>query len=731
MRKVVCLFFICLLVTAVFTGCGSDAPASSMQTESAAESVTAPVTEPTAAPTEPFMPPVVLMEEPTEAPREPASTKTSTELAPDGKTVALSIDWVYDKDNVLIESRSVTYLEDGREAWQIHTACDSHGNRLTERASGIVIAVDEQGLETVTDQTFVRLTYCGPGHLPLQETYSTYGPDGALLHSSLTQCEFRADSSLAKERWVLYHPNGNIREDILRVYAPDGTVADYRSQYFYDTGSLQQQCKELRGKDGVLTEEFRAFYYENGQLSRLVQKEYQQGVLTKNRELHGYENGIRSFEFSGQYNASGDVLEEYRIQRKEDGSTILLRHCKFSSDGEEIFYHHEQYYDDGSLQHKHLKNYDEAGQLRKQEYLSYYEDLSPASIRLSEYNADGTLLKEDSTEYAPDGTVTYRSKFPDEASGGFIPRKQTVYYENGNLQFVDDGLYSPDGTTLMSGKREVYHENGQLHRLEEATYDQQTRTRTLTETNYDESGKETYSYLRKETYDETGNVCMRDETAYGNKHASRSHTLDFFTYDETGNKLTADTTFYDKNGTVTEKRYQEWDYDEAGRQIRNSTSFRTADGQQTERQEILHIYGSNGNLLREELATFDAADVEDSRTIDEYNDQGLLIVRTNRRTDFVQVVTYTYDGGGRVITEFSVRTPVEAEAAQAEESAEPEEPVIQYRKITNEYYENGQLKTYCSQSWTSEDEKEAKPGTAQEDLGKIFVENYDENGNRT
>jgi len=161
------------------------------------------------------------------------------------------------------------------------------------------------------------------------------------------------------------------------------------------------------------------------------------------------------------------------------------------------------------------------------------------------------------------------------------------------------------------------------------------------------------------------------------------------------------------------------DYDEKGREIRNSRSFRTADDRQERRQEILRTYGSDDKMLRQEIATYDAADEEEYRTIEAYNDQNQMTDRTTVHKDFTQVVTYTYDQNSRVIEEMSVITPAEKEGTDS-----TEEPVIDYRKTTFEYYESGEKKRQSTQYWTSEDEKNAEPGTAQSELGSTVVTEF-------
>lgn len=636
-----------------------------------------------------------------------STDESSTERA-DGTTVRTCTEYADDQNGKRMEERSSTYDAAGRLLSILVQKFDEAGNirdRKTEsyHADGSVLS----STYTIFD---------AQGRELLMREYATE-ENGSLRYDNSYRYEYGTDGSPVKTV-SRHNPGGNAPSAREVYYGTAGAVIEESGWAFYETGSVKSWSYTRNAEDGTPLEEHRMHFLADGRLSmERLSRFAQSGAQLESKELSCHENGTVAHDFYEKYTEDGMLLEKSRLQYKEDGSVYFLHIEKYAETGEEIFYHHEQYFSDGSPEHKQLKEYYDNGQLHFWEYQSYHSPGVPANISYTEYDAAGNLLKKEVTGYNKDGIITSQSKYPAEDTE-FMPVKKETFHDNGNPEYIYDGLYNTDNL-LMEGKAERYYENGQLWIQEIASYEEATRTRTSTETRYLEDGTVDFAWQRLEVFDEAWQRLRYESTTLGSDLSAEHHEVYLYTYDADGNVLTADSTTYDGSGTVAYKGLAEYTYDGQGNVACENRIQLNADGTQQSRMEMRYTYSDDGKRTGYQTVQYDADDAVTFRSAEEYDENGLLLLRTTETGNNLQTEAYTYFENGRTHTLLVTITPKEG----------GKDPVIRYRKTTWEYHENGSKKSETVQTWTSQDEKKAAPGTPQSELGSTYITQFDEQGN--
>lgn len=434
-------------------------------------------------------------------------------------------------------------------------------------------------------------------------------------------------------------------------------------------------------------------YDANNNLQQLTERVYNSDdILIEERhtEYHSMVNIITI----KKYSDSGILIEESQMQ-EHDGQISFLHLQQYTEDGVEVLSRHEEYFSDGETR----------------------------VYMLTERDTDGTVLKDEYLYVNSDRSLADKSSYVLDTATGIAVSKGESYLEDGSLEFFWDKIVDGASGTMLDGRDERYYENGTLWILKEADLDEQNRTRTASETRYSEDGTETLAWLWTEQLDEAGNVLLQDYVSYGYEHVFNSHSATASSYDDAGNALTKEVTYYQENGQVKGKASLEYAYNSQGAVIWENNITRTASGKQESRSETSYTYNAEGVLTQREYILYDETDAETYRDTEEYDDQGRTAVRSSMSPGHTQTDTYTYLEDGKQHTVLTSTT-------SWDEGEDPEEAVTEYQKVTMDYYENGQMKTQTVQTWTSEDEKRAAPGTDPSKLGKTYVAQFDENGNR-
>lgn len=677
----ICVLLLALLLSGCSQSDAQEAPGKpALQTE--------PLPVETAAPTEPapLYPPAPVVEVILPLEHDPNRQEASVETTEhfterfDGSMVRRHTEYVHDQNGKLLEER--THIYDSLDTLLVTTIRKyDESERMRDqddtayRADGTV----SSGVYTIFDDA---------GRELLKQEFA-YEEDGSLRYDNSYRYEYDADGNPV--RTVSRHnPGGNAPSAREVYYGTAGTIIEESAWAFYGTGSVKSWSHKQNAEDGMLLEDHRMQFLADGTLSmERLSRFAQSGAQLEAKELSCYENGVVHYDFHERYTESGVQLENSRIQYTESGALYFLHKQLFNEDGKETFFHHEQFFADGSPESKHLKEYDENRTLRKQEYFSYYAPGIPATISYIEYDADGNLVKQDTSEYHSDGSLAYESKYPSEGIGDFVSVKKNTFYTNNNPEFVCDALYDTAGK-IMEGKAVRYYENGQPWVVEEASFEETSRTRTSTETHYNQDGTLDVAWQNVEVCNEAGLVIRLDTTTHRGEDNSIYRQCNLYTYDEKGNTT------------------------------QENLIILTAEGVQESRQERRYTYSDEGKLVGKELAQYDADDALTYHNTEEYDDAGLLLRRTTDLANSRMIEEYTYHADGNMHTLMTTIIPQETE----------KEPVIQYRKVTEEYYENGVKKSQTTQTWTSKDEKKAAPDTPQSALGKTYIVHYDESGNR-
>jgi hypothetical protein len=618
-------------------------------------------------------------------------------------------EYVYDQNGALMEIRTLTFDSQDRPLSAIIEKKDAEENSVYQkgvyyREDGTVDSADHMVFNSY-GQEYLRWQY-------------VCGEDGSVSEEYYDQYEYGENHKVCRKifsRKVAGVLQFTQQED----FDDAGKLTKQSFWYFYEDGSVKEWSTQEQTGDGTPTKNHKITFNQTGSVTFDFLHRYDiSGALLEMKELRCYENGAVQHDFYERYAPDGTLLEQSRLQYRENGDIYFLHKQKNDESGKEIYFHHEQYFDDGTLEHKHLKEYDEQGQLRKSEYLSYYSADVPASISRAEYDADGKLLKKESIEYNADGSIASESKYPAEGTE-FIPTTKKTFHPNGNPEFVCDGLYHTNGT-LMDGREERYYENGQLWILQEASYDESTRTRISTETRYLEDGTVDIAWQRTEVFDEDWRRTVYDSMSLTAGLQSQYHEIYQYTYDENGNVAKQTYVSYDGNGAAVFNNETEYSYDSKGNLLRENRIQFNADGSFQSRLEILYTCSESGKQTGRETVQYDASDSLVYRLKEEYNDADQLVRRVTETPNTTQTEENTYLEDGRPHTLLVTITP----------KAEGKDPVTQYRKTTYEYYENGVKKSETVQTWTSQDEKKAAPGTPQSELGSTYTTQFDEQGNR-
>ena len=435
---------------------------------------------------------------------------------------------------------------------------------------------------------------------------------------------------------------------------------------------------------------------------------------TVSESLYGQNHSVQ---LESVYDAADTLTKTCETSFYESGNPSVSTVTQYHENGAVAAYQEKQYAEDGSITASLVKYFDAAGALTKQVHVLYRADGSPRSVERHTYSPDGMLLEHKYQVYFPDGTFSEKKTDALRPNTWMRRVSRETYHENSQLAFFCDGSFHAETYALLDGTQALYSDSGVLLELQEALWDEASRTCRNRRTCYAGDGTVISSESTVQCYNASGRMIASESTVQENSSALFRHFYELCLFNSAGLITQKDVQHYLPYGGTGERFAHRYDYDAAGNLCREEATHFLASGQRQNLTVTEYTYSADGVLISEIQTGFNDTDVQQFQLTHQYDAFGKV-------TDFITVsstgnshaYSYTYDEEGRCKTELLTTTYRYGVR-------------IDYQETTYEYYENGTYKSVAVHKWTSYDEARY-PNANPADLGLTTVTEYDENGNK-